>query len=895
MSQPQPAVHRTIFVVDVEGFGDRRRTNLDQVAVRSGLYHCLEQAFLASGLPWARCGREDRGDGVFILVPPDVPKAPFVDSLPGALVSALIEHNRTHAPQERIRLRMALHAGEINYDDHGVTATSINHAFRLVDAPPLKAVLAESSGVLALIVSSWFFDEVVRHCPGGDAATYRPIGVVVKETSTTAWLSLPDHPFPADPTVLEHPPPRPGPTDDAKSTPSSQPGAPQQLPAPPRLFTGRARELAQLTSFANVKAEYGGAVTISAISGMGGIGKTWLALHWAHRNLHRFPDGQLYVNLRGFDPSGSPMSSTMAVRGFLDALQLDPGAIPVDPDAQVALYRSLVSGRRMLILLDNAYDSSQVTPLLPGSPTCTVLITSRNQLAGLVTAHGAQPLVLDVLDDVDARELLSTRLGHERIAGQPAAVTKLLDCCAGLPLALGILAAYAAIHSDFPLAMLAAELDHESARLDVLDGGELSTNLKAVLSWSYQALERETANVFRLLGLAPGLDISPPAAAALTGLPLARTSVLLRKLESAHLIQQYAPGRYRMHDLIRLYAADRAGTSGSNELALQRLVAFYLHASHLGERILYPHRKPIDIEEPATAYVLPPLHDDISTLAWFDVEHSCLLAAQAAAVEHGWDTLVWQLAWTMHGYLWRRGHLHDQLATWHAGLASAQRLGDPAVQALAHRLLGQASARAGMHAEATDHLNQALELARDINDLHGEARAHHDLTWVWGHSDDEQALTHAENAVRLFQALDNPVWEAEALNAMGWHQARLGHLHEANTSCERALKLFREYENQQGQAATLTNLGYIAHHSGRYADALAFYRSSLALCRDLGATYDEADTLDHFGKAHAALGQDTEARLAWQQALILLRAQHRFSDADRMQDQLNALVRGTHR
>ncbi|MGW4527930.1 ATP-binding protein [Amycolatopsis sp. NPDC004378] len=858
------AVHRTILVVDVEGFGNPQRTNRDQVAVRGGVYRALAVAFEAAGIPWDSCDVEDRGDGVFVLAGAEVPKAAFVESLPRALATALRRHNRTHQDPERIRLRMALHAGEITYDDFGVTAKSINLAFRLLDAPPLKAALADSPGVLALIVSSWFFNEVVRHSPIEDATTYRQADVTVKETAVRAWISLPDRPYAPD---------------DAPRPPRNVP----RLPARPRSFTGRTRELAELTRSVPAADD---AAPIVAIVGMGGIGKTWLALQWAHDNAHRFPDGQLYVNLRGFDPSGAPVEPVEAIRGFLDALRLPSGSIPLDPEGQAALFRDTVADRRMLIVLDNARDSRQVAALLPDSPGCTVVITSRNQLTGLLTTHDVRSLTLDVLDAPEARELLAKRLGG-RAETDRAAVDELVIYCAGLPLALGIVAAYAATCSDLPLTLLAAELGETSARLDALDGGELTSNLRAALSWSHDALESEAAHVFRLLGVAPGPDIGLPAIAVLTGLPAGRVTTLVRQLENAHLVQRHGASRYRMHDLVRLYASERAAEPRSGGVqALRRLVGFYLHAGYAGERLLYPHRKPIDIGDRPVPFVIPDFADDAAVLAWFDAEHAGLLAAQQAAARQEWPELVWQLAWTLHGYLLRRGHLHEQLATWGAALTAAEELDDPELEGHAHRLLGQAYARAGLRAEASSHLHRALVLARETGDTHGEARTYHDLTGVWRQLDDRLALDYADLALRLFRTLDNPVWEGEALSMVGWYQALLGDFRQARATCRQALALFVRHGNRQGEAVTLDCLGYIEHHCGRHDRALACFRESLELCRSLGATYYEADTLDHLARTHAALGQHAEAREAWVRALALSRAQHRIADVNRIARQL---------
>lgn len=884
MAHSGQAVHRTVLVVDVEGFGDRRRNNPNRLTVREGMYSSLRRAFDSAGIPWERCSREDRGDGALILVDSEVPKAPFVEALPYALVSELQRHNSRHPAEEWIRLRMALHAGEVSYDKYGEAAESINLAFRLVDAPELKADLAASPGVLALIVSSWFFNEVVRHSTIINPSTYRETVAEVKETIEPAWICLPD---------ALVPPERAGPpVPEQRKAPHSD-NVPQQLPTQPRSFVGRTPELTELTKLlSRAGSARNDPMPIIAITGMGGIGKTWLTVYWAREHLERFPDGQLYVNLRGFDPSGPPMAPADALRLFLDALGVEPGSLPASADALTALYRGLVKNRRMLIVLDNARDGDQVLSLLPGSPTCTVLITSRSHLKGLVTTSEAHPVALHPLDDSDAHALLAKRLGNDRLDAEPIAADDLVSYCAGLPLALGIVAAHAATREGFPLSGLASDLEAESGRLDALDGGDLAVNLRAILSCSYRALDREVADVFQLLGLVPGPDVYLPAAAALTDLTADRTAALLWQLENVHLVQRCSATHYRMHDLVRLYAAECANADCSpdrRQHAKKRWIAFYVHATYVGERKLYPHRKPVDIGEPPADYVMPSFADDAAVLRWFDVERACLLAAQAAAEQHGWHELVWQLAWTLHGYLWRRGHLYEQQTTWRAGLTAAKKLGDPAIEGVAHRLLGQAHARAGKCHTASRHMYLALSLAKATGDTHGEARVHYDLTLVLRQSDDSGALQHAATALELFQTLDSPVWEAEALSTMGWHQARLGEYGAARASCRHALRLFRQENNRQGQAVTLDHLGYIALYRREYDDALSCFNDSLALCRDLGATYYEADTLDHLGQAHAALGRRPEARRAWQQALQLNRAQHRTGDVHRIEQQLAEL------
>lgn len=661
---------------------------------------------------------------------------------------------------------------------------------------------------------------------------------------------------------------------------------PQQLPERPWAFAGRTRELAWLDESLRSN---GMSPTIVSIAGLGGVGKTWLALHWAHQQRNRFTDGQLYVNLRGFDPSGEPLNPEVAIRGFLNALGLDSGSLPCDAQELAALYRRALSHRRILILLDNARDGDQVKPLLPGGPHCTVVVTSRHHLVELVSAHGARPLTLDLLTAADAQQLLAGRLGHDRVEREPSAVDTLIDCCERLPLALSIVAAWATIHPTFELSAFAEELRSESNRLDILDGGELSTNLRAALSWSYRTLDEQTARVFRLLGMAPGPDIGVPAAAALTDLPIAKVARLLRALERGSMVSQHVPGRYRMHDLVRLHAVEcsDAHSVDSSTAAITRLVSYHLHTAYLAERQLYPHRRDIKINVERTWHTS--FADDAAALDWFNAEHACLLATQSAAAEHGWHQAVWQMAWTMHGYLWRRGHVRDQLATWRKGLAAAQEVGDASVQPLAHRLLGQACARAQLQAEAMDHLQRAIQLARQAGDRHGEARAYYDLAWALRSSEDPRALEHALHALGLFRDLGQPVWEAEALSAVGWYQARLGDLVTARKSCEQALALFTQNGNKQGRATTLDFLGFVAHQSGQHELALSYYRDSLSLRENLGATYDDADTLDHLGQAYAALGHLPEARAAWQDALDLNRGQHRQAEVTRIEEELAAL------
>ncbi|MGW2514289.1 BTAD domain-containing putative transcriptional regulator [Streptomyces scopuliridis] len=688
--------------------------------------------------------------------------------------------------------------------------------------------------------------------------------------------------------ALTVPKPEPAPHTAARAP------IPRQLPSRPRSFTGREHQLAALTKALDSANEPGGTVVISAIGGSGGIGKTWLALHWAHDNIDRFPDGQLYVDLRGFDPSGEPVTPAAAVRGFLDALGVDSGAVPVDVQAQIGLYRSLVQGKRMLVMLDNAADAEQAAALLPGSTTCTVLVTSRRRLAGLTSAHGARMLTLDVLTDSEARELIRRHLGEGRAAAEPEAVAALLKHCAGLPLAISVVAARAAAHPDFPLAVLAEDLQDESARLDALDAGDLTSSVRAAFTVSYRALTVGAAEVFRLVGLAPGPEIGLAAVGSLVARPATAVRVTLRELENAHLVRQFVPGRYRMHDLVRLYAAERAGHDQSEESrqqAMRRLTDFYLHTTYAGDRILSPmHHQSLELGLPSDGSTVESLSGQEGVLTWFRTEHACLLAAQRLAAEQGWDVLVWQLAWVLDGFLWRQGRLHDHVTLWRTGLAAAERLGVANMRARAHRRLGHVCARAGNHDDALEHTHLALASAEEAGDIAEQARVHDVIAWVWAkQGDDRQALTHVRHTLRLQRMAEDPLAEANALNAVGWYEARIDNYEQALAHCEQALALHRRHAFPDGEACTLDSLGYIAHSSRRHAQALAYYRQAHTLFQKLGNNYEEANTLAHIGDVHHALGQHDQARQNWQEAADLYQTQHREDDAKQLRDRLRDL------
>ncbi|GAA0623067.1 BTAD domain-containing putative transcriptional regulator [Kutzneria viridogrisea] len=681
-------------------------------------------------------------------------------------------------------------------------------------------------------------------------------------------------------------------TDPVPGVAGLHPVVPRQLPAPIGFFVGRTQELRHLDSQL-AAASNSALMVISAIGGTAGIGKTTLAVHWGHHNADRFPDGQLYVNLRGFDPSGAPVPSAAAVRGFLTALGVPAQQIPADSDERVMLYRSQLADRRMLVVLDNARDAEQVRPLLPGVPGCVVLVTSRNQLAGLVAIEGAVPLTLDLLTRDDAHDLLIRRLGVDCVEREQSVVDELIELCARLPLAVNIAAAHAALHPTRPLAALVDELRDAHRRLDTLSTGEAAADVRAVFSWSYRRLTPEAARVFRLLGVHPGSDIGLAAAASLTALDPGLTRRLLDELTRAHLVTERASGRYTFHDLLRAYAADQShicDTESERQAALRRLCDFYTHTAYTADRILYSHRPPIQLAPPVPGARPEPLADVPSALAWLEAEHANLLAAQHTAAGHAWHLTVWQLAWTLYSFQVRRGRDHDRLAVWQAALEAAAHLPDPAPRILAHRLLGFVYSTLRCHEEGIGHLYQALALAEEHHDTHQQAHTHRGLASSWAlRGDNRKAVDHATRNLDLVRTLNEPEWEAGALGTMGWYLAQFGDYDTARAHCHAALALHRQHRNLDGEAENLSSLGYIDHHTGRHRQAVDHYQQALIVYRCLGDISEVAGELDTLGHPYVALGEYERARTVWREALELYRQQGRDQDADRVRRQLDTL------
>ncbi|MFK4222295.1 BTAD domain-containing putative transcriptional regulator [Streptomyces sp. NPDC019890] len=683
-------------------------------------------------------------------------------------------------------------------------------------------------------------------------------------------------------------PPTPTPAHPAAPTPD-QP-TPAQLPADLPAFVGRAAQLAQLDLLLPGNGEVPTTIVVSAIAGMAGVGKSTFAVHWAHHVSSRFPDGQLHINLRGFDPAGLPVSPDRALRTLLESLGADPLSLPQDADALVACYRTRLAGRRVLLLLDNARDAQQVRPLLPASPGCLVIVTSRNRLSGLIAADGAQPIHLDVLSATEARDFLVRRLGADRVAAEPTAVDEIIEHCARLPLALSIAAARALTRSGFPLASLVGELADGQNRLDAFHDTDTAVDVRAVFSWSYHALTPAAARLFRLIALHPGPDTSLTAAASLAGLSAPHTHQLLTELTHSHLMDEPVPGRYAAHDLLRTYAGELARAYDAPEAhhaARVRVLDHYLHSAHRAGRAYSPDRPAIVLPAPsrgvrAEEFAPQPGHSGPAA-AWFDAERAVLVAAIRTAAAHGLDTHTWQLAWAVGHYLDRKGLWHDLEATQHIAMEAAERLGDPRAQAHVHQGLARAATDLGRVEEARNRMERAVELFTAAGDVTACAESNRALSRAAELQGDlEAALAHAQQSLALHRAAGHSARTAAALNAVGWCHTLLGQHQQALDHCQEALTIKELPDRPYLNADIWDSIGLAQHHLGRYTEAVASYEQALVLFHEVGVAHAEAGTLSRLGDTHHVVGRVASAREAWAEALAILeRLGHPDAEATR--------------
>lgn len=653
------------------------------------------------------------------------------------------------------------------------------------------------------------------------------------------------------------------------------PHRPAQLPLDVAGFTGRGDDLRRLDELVPEVGNDQAAreVVVTAISGTAGVGKTALAVHWAHRVADRFPDGQLYVNLRGYDPD-QPIRPTDALARFLTALGVAERDIPLDADERAARYRTELAGRRMLIVLDNAGSVAQVRPLLPGSGTSFVVVTSRDSLAGLVAVHGAHQVDLDLLPPAEAVGLLHRLIG-KRVTAEPQAAATLADQCARLPLALRVAAVLATSRPDSPLADVVTELADRQARLDLLDpGGDPYAAVHAVLSWSIQHLPEHAARTFRRLGLHPGPDLDPYAAAALTGTDPNPARRVLELLVNAHLLHRTGPGRYAMHDLLRAYATHLTATEDTDEdreAAEERLLDYYQAAAASAMGAQHP-AEPFYRSHAATAGVaIPDLTGSDTARGWLEAERSCVLAIAEHAADAGRSGYVVRLARTLHRYV-SDIHLTDMLTINGHALRASERAGDQVGQAHALRQLGVGYTRVGQHETAAEHDRRALALFRQAGDLVGEALTLTNLGFInYQRGDHKDALGGFRQAIALSRQAGDRRGEAYALNSLGLVEARLGNHARSVEIHHQALAIYQELGSRDSEAVTLNNLANAELRRKRYPLAAEHLRQALEILDDMGSHRGRAHTLDTLGTLHLHLKEPGPASKCFQQALVQFR------------------------
>lgn len=640
------------------------------------------------------------------------------------------------------------------------------------------------------------------------------------------------------------------------------------LPAAPRGFTGRAVEVRRLTE---VLADAGDvAVPVAVISGPAGVGKSALAVHCAHELADRYHDGQLHVDLRGYD-LGDPMPPIDALTLFLRALGLPPAQVPVELDEAVHTYRSLVAGRRLLVVLDNAGSAEQVRPLLPGAPGCAVLVTSRDDLRGLSALDGAWPLRLDMLSPAESLALLGRMAGADRLGAEPDAAADLARLCAHLPLALRIAGAHLAARPQWPVAEYARELA-EGDRLRALAiPDDPRAAVRTAFTLSYRALAPRTRLLFRRLGLVPGPDFTAVVAAALCGWAVGDAAAELDRLTTAHLVREHVPGRYQSHDLLRLYAAERAEAeepAGERDAVTTGLYALYLGYTDAAARTLYPHRLRLPLPQPAA----PSFATTTDALSWLDAELPNLTAAVHAAVRGGHRRLACLLADALRGYFPGRGLTAQWLDLATTALAAATEADDPAAVAAAHLSIGEAHLSLTRYPLAIEHDAAARDWARRADWAEGESSALGNLGTVLREKGDlRQAVDCLAAALEINVRIGSTRKQVLDMMNLGVVYAALGRLASAAQLFERATEVNREAGSPSTTSMLAQCLGIARRYLGELPAAERHLTTALTTTREIDNRWGQASVLESLAGVHADAGRPERARSTVEEALRLAR------------------------
>jgi len=630
------------------------------------------------------------------------------------------------------------------------------------------------------------------------------------------------------------------------------PIAPVTLPSSTTVFTGRSEGLAKLDESASPSSP------LVVLTGVGGVGKTMLALHWGHRSADRFPGGRIYIDLRGFAPSGTAMEPAEAIRQLLGSMGVEPQRIPTDADAQIALYRSVIGGERRLLVLDNARDAAQVRPLLPNSEQAHTVVISRNRLVGLAASHGAKVIEVGAFDRTESAALLQRQLGAERLAAEPESVGRILTACAGLPLALAIAGARAATRPDHALSAIADEL--ETSRLDALAVGEESVDVRAVFSWSYASLDTQAAKLFRLLAVIPGPDFGTAAVVRLHGGTEADAGRALRSLVEAHLVEPGRPGRYRLHDLIRLYATELLEAEEpqpDREAAQDRLLDWYLQGADACRSALYPAM--VGLPVPAGSGGRFELTAEAAA-QWLEAEWENLIAAVEYATEHGSPQFAWRMAEVLRGYTWLHMLGGDGVRIGKAALAAATDADDPLGMAAAALSLGCALMRSNQLDEAIERLRDAAGFARRADWPAGAASAEGNLSMAcYYRGRMHEGLEHAYAALHAYRAIGEHRAESSNLHSLGLLHSHLGELDTGIDYLEQALKLTTETRNDPISVLLLMHLAEIEVYRGRLEMAAAHLEEAAELGRGSVSIIKSGDRLGATARLLLVSGRIGEA------------------------------------
>ncbi|GIJ46237.1 SARP family transcriptional regulator [Virgisporangium aliadipatigenens] len=641
---------------------------------------------------------------------------------------------------------------------------------------------------------------------------------------------------------------------------------PRQLPAPPQMFTGRTRELAELERLHDAST-----VVISAIDGMAGVGKSALAVHAGHRLAGRYPDGQLFIDLHGHTPGTAPREPGEALDQLLRALGVPGTQIPSGVAERAGLYRTRLADRRMLVLLDNAATEAQVAPLLPGAPGCLVLITSRHRLAGL---DRTGTLSLDTLPTSDGVALFTRSVGTDRLADEPSELlAELVELCGRLPLAIRIAAARLRSHRTWDVSHLVARLRDRQHRLGELEAGQRSVT--AALDLSYRHLAPPQRHAYRLLGLHPGVDIDPHAVAALLGSTVADAGRTLDRLLEAHLLQEPVPGRYRFHDLTRAHAAHTAADGPAPpaaDAALTRLLDHYRHTALLAMDVAYPSEREYRPRLPPADPPGSRLTTPAAAWEWLDAELPNLLAAATYAHAHDRPEHVLHLSAILHRHLRTRGRYRDAETLHHQALTAARGTGRPADELAALNGLGHIYRQQGRYAEAADHFGRALRTGRETGHRAAELAALNGLGQIYRRQGRyDEAGDHCRQALEIARAIGDRPGELDALNGLArvhWVQGRYA---EAADHFGRALRIARATGNRPGELDALNGLGQIHRVQGRHAEAATYFQQALPAARVTGNQVGELTALTGLGHIYGRQGRQEQAAAHYRQLLALAR------------------------